>query len=342
MIYMKENYTAVTDFPLILKPYFENLKIGVFDIETTGLSPEYCRFILGGVVTAAEPDENIPDGELLAEQYFAETPDDEKAALEACMEKLSRLDVVVTFNGERFDMPFVRRRLAEYGLEDKYDIPYNFDLYRMINKFSELRKVMPNLKQKTVENFFGLWSTRSDEISGAESVELYEQWVCYGEQAVLDKILLHNLDDIKQLARLVPIVKKADIHRGMSNMGFPVGNLTVNAIRIEEGRIIIGGIQRRNPFNYNGYDYEGKGIDIVFDAFDRNFSCAVPLRRAGELTVIDVEKLLDDYSTLTKYPAYGSGYLVIKNGKAFNYDVINIFIIKLMNEIQNKLAEEVR
>lgn len=338
---MKEEYMADTAFPTILKPYFESLKIGVFDIETTGLSPEYCSFVLGGIVSQADGADSIYDGELTAEQYFAENLDDERAALEACMQKLEKLDVVVTFNGERFDIPFIKRRLKEYGLEDKYDIPYNFDLYRMINKFSELRKVMPNLKQKTVENFFGLWSSRSDEISGAESVELYEQWVCYGEQAVLDKILLHNLDDIKQLERLVPIVRKADVHRGMSNMGFPAGKLTVNAIRIEENRMTIAGMQRRKAFNYTGYDYEGKGIDIIFDVYDKTFSCAVPLKRVNDIVVIDAEKLLDDDSTLRKYPSYGSGYVVIKSGKVYNYDVINFFIIRLMNEIQKKLEKEI-
>ena len=52
MIYVNEKYNTEVEFPRILAQYFEGLKIGVFDIETTGLSPDYCAFILGGLGTA--------------------------------------------------------------------------------------------------------------------------------------------------------------------------------------------------------------------------------------------------------------------------------------------------
>lgn len=336
MIYLNEKIWLDTDFPGILKPYFENLKIGVFDIETTGLSPERCRFILGGLISPLEECDNVPDGDILAEQFFAESRGDEETALEACMKRLSELDVVVTYNGVRFDMPFIQRRAAEYGLKTKYDMPYNFDLYRMINKFSELRRVMPNLKQKTVENFFGLWQTRTDEIDGAESVELYDQWEKFGEREVLEKILLHNSDDIKQLARLVPIVKKADVHRGMSNMGFPAGNLTVNGIRIEENRMIVSGLQRRGGISYYDYDACGGNVSMRFDGEKRDFTCAFSARQIDGLLILDLEKLLKDYEGLKRYPWCESGYLVIRQGKEYNYDVINGFIRMFLNEFQNK------
>ena len=43
----------------------------------------------------------------------------------------------------------------------------------MLNGHSPIKRFVPNLKQKTVENYMGLWQSRDDEISGAESVELY-------------------------------------------------------------------------------------------------------------------------------------------------------------------------
>ncbi|MBQ2747324.1 MAG: ribonuclease H-like domain-containing protein [Firmicutes bacterium] len=341
MIYLDEKIWADTDFPSVLKPYFENLKVGIFDIETTGLSPDRCRFILGGLVTGADDCDYLPDGDLLVEQFFAETKADEEAALDACMKRLSELDVVITYNGARFDMPFIMRRAQEYGLEGKYDMPYNFDLYRMINKFSELRKVMPNLKQKTVENFFGLWQTRTDEIDGAESVELYEEWEKYGEKEVLEKILLHNSDDIKQLAKLVPIVKKADVHRGMANMGFPCGNLTVCGTRVEKDRMIVSGIQRRGSINYYNYDADASSgnAGLAFDGTKRDFTVTFPARCIEDLLILDLEKLLGDYDELKKHPWCESGYLVIRQGKEYNYDVINKFIRMFLMEFQKKLAE---
>lgn len=339
MIYLNETIFADTSFPAVLKPYFENLKVGIFDIETTGLSPDRCKFILGGLVTGDGDD--IPDGDLLVEQFFAETRNDEEAALEACLKRLSELDVVITYNGTRFDMPFILRRAEEYNLCGKYALPYNFDLYRMINKFSELRKVMPNLKQKTVENFFGLWTDRTDEIDGAESVELYDEWERFGEKEVLEKILLHNSDDIKQLAKLVPIIIKADVHRGMANMGFPAGNLTVCGIRIEKDRMIVSGIQRKDAFSYYNYDADlfGGEAGLAFDGVKKEFTVTFPAKCVEDLLVLDLEKLLNDYEELKKYPWCESGFLVIKQGKEYHYDVINTFIRMFLLELQEKLME---
>ena len=44
-----------------------------------------------------------------------------------------------------------------------------------------------------------------------------DSWERRGEREVLEKILLHNSDDVMQLTKLVPIVRKADVHRAMSN-----------------------------------------------------------------------------------------------------------------------------
>ncbi len=355
MIYVNEKYNTNAEFPRILAPYFDGLKIGVFDIETTGLSPDYCAFILGGLGTAdrevsmicgseaadgSEYAAAFPEGAMKIEQFFAESRYEEETALDRCMEALSGLDVVITYNGTRFDMPFVKARAARYGLDCLHDMPHNLDLYHIINKFSELRKVLPNLKQKTVENFFGLWSTRTDEIDGGESVALYERWERRGERDVLEKILLHNSDDVMQLTKLTPIVKKADVHRAMSNIGFPVKNLSVNAIRMElsgSGQLIVSGIQRRNPISYYSYDASGSESDIAFDDRRAEFSCTVPLRRAGGLTVIDLDKVLPDHTELAELPAYESGFLIVKQNEEYKYAEINhfirLFLMKVLEEL---------
>ena len=354
MIYVNEKYNTEAEFPRILAPYFEGLKAGVFDIETTGLSPDYCAFILGGLGTSDSAA--FPEGTMKIEQFFAETRYEEETALDRCMEALSGLDAVITYNGTRFDMPFVKSRAVRYGLDTAYDMPHNLDLYHIINKFSELRKVLPNLKQKTVENFFGLWDTRTDEIDGGESVRLYERWERRGEREVLEKILLHNSDDVMQLTKLVPIVRKADVHRAMSNIGFPVKNLSVNAIRMETagagaaggslqtsrmsgagGRLLVSGVQRRKPVSYYSYDAAGSKCDIAFDDRGAEFSFTVPLRRAANVTVIDLEKVLPDHGELAQLPAYESGFLIVKQDEDYKYAEINhfirLFLMKVLEEL---------
>ena len=342
MIYIDEGYNTNTEFPTILQPYFDGLTVGVFDIETTGLSPDFCHFILGGLGQAKEG--GLPEGELRIRQFFAESRHEEEAALDRCLLELSKIDAVITYNGTRFDMPFLKRRAAEYGFDAMYDIPHNFDLYHMINKFSELRKILPNLKQKTVETFFGLWDTRSDEIDGGESVALYEIWERWGERTVLEKILLHNSDDVMQLTKLIPIVRKADVHRAMSNIGFPVNHLTVNGIRIEltgndssraafGGRLLISGIQRHRPHRYYSYALGEHDCDIAFDDKSAEFYCAVPLRRAGSLVVLDLDRLLPEHEELLASPFYESGFLVIKQEEHYQYAEINHFIRLFLKRI---------
>ena len=58
--------------------YFKGLKIGFFDIETTGLKADRTELILSGIA--------IPDGDtLVAKQFLADGPDDEAAVIEATL-----------------------------------------------------------------------------------------------------------------------------------------------------------------------------------------------------------------------------------------------------------------
>lgn len=338
MLYIEGTYNVNTEFPQILKTYFEGLKVGIFDIETTGLDPARSKFILGGLAYA---EEGFPEGEIKIEQYFAEKPEEEKEALEKCLEALSKLDVVITYNGTRFDMPYIKYRAAQYGIGFKYDMPHNLDLYYVINKFSELRKMLPNLKQKTVENYFGLWETRTDEISGAESIELYSEYVKTGDKELLDKILLHNSDDVMQLTKLVPIVKKADVHRAMSNLGFPVGNLSTKCLEASADRLFVSGTQRKNAFSYYSYAMEEGDCDMTFDKIEEEFQCSIPFGYAdgADLFYIDLESVLPEHDALKDSHAYESGYLVIRRNDEFDYEAINSFVRELLKNICAKYGE---
>ena len=132
----------------VLDFYIGNIpdkKIGVLDIETTGFSPQTCNFILGGLLIYKK------DG-VLVKQYFAESIDEEAAALKAFLDDVAQLDLIITYNGKHFDIKFLQTRMAELGILRDYQFPFNLDIYLVLNGHSSLRKVLPNLKQKTVEN----------------------------------------------------------------------------------------------------------------------------------------------------------------------------------------------
>ena len=152
----------------VLDMYFGGLDLCVYDIETTGLFPRNDRIMLTGLLT-------ISNGRATAEQFFAETLNDEKAVLEATLAVLKRADLVLTYNGRSFDMPFTATRAAKYGL--KCDLPYDLDLFTVLSGYSEIKKFTGSLSQKSIEKFMGEAPGRDDRIDGRESIRLYEQYL---------------------------------------------------------------------------------------------------------------------------------------------------------------------
>ena len=281
--------------------YFKNLKIGVLDIETTGLNPSRNKFILGGLYT-------LEDKTL--HQFFAENRQEEKAALEAYIEELNKLDMVITYNGKHFDMPFIAKRAAFHGID--CSLPYNLDLYLVLNGHSPIKKFVPNLKQKTVENYMGLWQDRTDEISGGESVELYNEFERTQDPGLEEKILLHNSDDVLQLTRLIKVISKSDFHKAMYHLGFPAGPLTISKIRLEKNTLTISGTQRALDIDYVGFAYGDWPVESHFDRRESAFCMKFPLIRDSGLAIIDLKAAGIDCSAFEIYPACSSGFLAIE------------------------------
>ena len=162
-------YQHKTDFfsSKILDRYFEGMRLGIFDIETLGLSPERAECVLAGLMKVA------PDGSCTMRQYFAESAREEAQLLNKLFTDLNGFDYLLTYNGKHFDLPFITKRAQRLGLAESRVRPYNLDLYLCLNGHSEIRNILPSLKQKSVEAYMGLAPARGDEIDGKESITLY-------------------------------------------------------------------------------------------------------------------------------------------------------------------------
>ena len=302
--------------------YFGDMDIGILDIETTGLSPKNSAFVLGGLASPA-------NNSLIAEQFFAENLSAEEKSLQQFWAHSAAKDVLITFNGQHFDIPFIKERLNKYG-SDISPVPFHLDLFLMVKNFSPIRKFLPNLKQKSIENYMGLWQYRKDEISGAESVDLYYRFLTEKTNEIKEKILLHNHDDIVQLYRLLKVIEKCDLHRALFNMGFPIKVndtlLVVENITLKGGQLKIRGRQNRTPLEYQCYDYNGNMCYMHFNKNAGTFQIDLPLIEQSGLTLIDLEALDMSDSALTKYPACQEGFLILRSGETINYLEINHFI----------------
>ncbi|MDO4518617.1 MAG: ribonuclease H-like domain-containing protein [Bacillota bacterium] len=317
MEHIIEKWVEETSSNPLWEFYFGDMKVGVLDIETTGLSPRYNQFILGGLY-------DVSRGEI--HQVLAQSRDEEGEALRSFMDLVGDFDVLVTYNGKSFDMPFLRDRCEKLGVSYSGLKPYHLDLYIILRSYSDLRSFLPNFKQKTVENFMGLWNTRSDEISGRESVELYNHYELTRDLIARDKILLHNNDDVRQLFRLIASVNKCDINRGMRNYGFPikVGEqfFVVEDSRIDRETLVYSG-RCSVDFAYSCYEVGSEVAEIRCQ--DGRFKFRLPLICKQGLSVLDLDGLSMDSEPFRVYPIYSDGFVAVSDSKDENDRVINHF-----------------
>ena len=314
--------------------YFGGCKICVLDIETTGLAPGSSHFVLGSLLSFEENDE------VRLRQYFAEDIYEEKQLLAEYAEEAKKYDVLLTYNGRHFDTPFLLSRADKLEL-DIFDMPYNLDLYLVLNGHSSLRKLLPNLKQKTVEDFMGLWYCRSDKISGAESARLYMEYLYLKEiyedaGRCVELMLLHNRDDVLQLGKLLPVIEKTDFHKAMYALGFPViangRKLFVEKIRFDGNCLKAAGTQAAGQNGSSPVDFisYGDGMSGCAAQFEKNhsaFEISFPIIKKSGLAIMDLQNLpFDICGELSGFPNFESGYLVLKNKDDVKYAEANCFI----------------
>lgn len=310
----------------LMDQYFGNRPFAVFDIETTGLSPAYCKVILSGILL-------MDGGEAKVIQLFADQPDDEKALLEETLRILDAVDYVITYNGRHFDIPFVEKRAKKHGL--KFHPPYDLDLYQIVSGHSPLREVLPSLKQKSLEVFMGLADSRDDEISGGESVALYERYMASRSFDLERRILLHNHDDVIQLYRLLPIITRTDFHRAMFRQGFLAGRFHITKVQLAGRDLHVEGIQMKEPLDFISFPTDARPYTLIMNRASRSFELQIPGQTEAGALYLDALAVLGETAVqkIEKYPSVVNGYLITQDHKTTNYMEINAFLKAFFEEL---------
>jgi uncharacterized protein YprB with RNaseH-like and TPR domain len=324
------NHDEVFYSSAVFDAYFGDLRLGVFDIETTGLSAERSKIVLGGILT---PDLKS----VRLRQFFSEGGHEESELLDLYAEALSSVDVLFSYNGNHFDIPFTNARLARHHRPPVFGGCLSLDMYRIISSHSDLRAFLPNLKQKTVEDYLGLWRDRQDRISGADSVSLYYEYMATKKPELLQYILLHNSDDLLQLARILRIFDKLNLHKILAHTGFPVKyedtTVFVDKILLRHDALEFSGRYTALPFDYVLFDE-------VFQASFENDTCrfriSVPCRCRQRAVFADLHDLNIDAPALWAHPACRHGYLILKRDAAPLYDSINCLVRSVLQKLLSK------
>lgn len=173
------------------------------DIETEGLTRDRDAVFLVGVLLGGEEFDTLTQWILPAPEPAAE-----RELLECVAARIAGHSLL-TFNGEAFDLPFLAHRAQKRGV--LWPEIISRDLYaqlRRIRKFLAL----PNLKLKTVEHELGI--SRKDELSGAQVAQLYRH---ADRPDILEKLLLHNREDVLYTARLLAYFERVEADMSFSH-----------------------------------------------------------------------------------------------------------------------------
>jgi len=167
-----------------------------FDIETTGFSGDFNNvYLIGCVYVRAQTARFI--------QWFADTRESEAQVIESFFSFLKSFSVLVHFNGDTFDLPFLLKRCKKLGLPYTFDHIASVDIYKRIKPYKK-HLGLDSLKQKSIETFLGIG--REDVFSGGQLIAVYEDYLKTKEEELLHLLLLHNEDDLKGMPKLLPIL----------------------------------------------------------------------------------------------------------------------------------------
>lgn len=209
-----------------------------FDIETTGFSPNNTILYLIGCAYYRDNTWNLI-------QWFADDNMSEKKILHSFFDFIKDFKILVHFNGDGFDIPYIQKKCLKLGLDYTFDEIESYDIYKKILPYKKLFK-LENFKQKTLEQFLHI--SRKDVYSGGELIQVYANYLglkkleqlksrnheispvtnleeriqskknsaaaTSNSDEALSLLLLHNEEDIKGMLSLTNILSYIDLFDG--------------------------------------------------------------------------------------------------------------------------------
>ena len=148
-----------------------------FDIETTGLSQRMDKITVVGIYDGREVKSYIKD-----------------INLDDIVEEFSKYRLLVSFNGARFDLPFIKSEFPEIEFKQLHvDLMY------------PLRRIGYNGGLKNIEKLLGI--SRSEDTEGLTGFDAVRLWKQYerGDVEALDRLVEYNKEDIMNLKTIIEL-----------------------------------------------------------------------------------------------------------------------------------------
>lgn len=224
----------------------------ILDIETTGLSRKNDLIITMGLLYGSYD-------EVVTEQYFAESLTDEVKLIEKFLERIKSFETVLTYNGDSFDLPFIRKKINFYGFED-----FNakqIDLYKTVRKYKDILGLQKT-NQKEVENY--LCIERRESLKGSDVALLYKNFLLKGASS--EEIILHNKYDLINLHK---ILKIEEVIADKMTVETDLGAFTIKDFNVNKNLLtLIGATSCKNIFyNRDNYEMQVRGNTFTLAIF---------------------------------------------------------------------------
>lgn len=151
--------------------------VAFFDIETTGLSPARDRITVVGIYDGNEPKMYVRG-----------------INLDDIVEEFSKYRLLVSFNGARFDIPFIKSEFPELEFKQLH-----------IDLMYPLRRIGYGGGLKNIEKVLGI--CRSEDTDGMDGFDAVRLWRQYekGDKGALDLLLKYNREDIVNLKTIIEL-----------------------------------------------------------------------------------------------------------------------------------------
>jgi uncharacterized protein len=157
-------------------PVFSD-SVAFFDIETTGLSQRMDKITVVGIYDGGEVKSYIRG-----------------INLDEIVEEFSKYSLLVSFNGTRFDLPFIKSEFPEIEFKQLH-----------IDLMYPLRRIGYSGGLKNIEKLLGI--PRSEDTEGMTGFDAVKLWRQYekGDHEALSKLIKYNREDIVNLKTIIEL-----------------------------------------------------------------------------------------------------------------------------------------
>ncbi len=205
--FSNDDFPIDTQIIFSILQHYPHIKNGVFfDIETTGFSAEKNALYLIGCCW-------FEDDQWKLVQWLANTPTNEEQTqiIQQFFNCISKFKTLISYNGHTFDLPFISKKCKILNLDYTISSWEHIDLFMVFRPLKSLLK-LDNLKLKTIEKFLGIH--REDIYSGGALIPIYESYTKTFSEQLLELLLLHNYEDIKDMLFVLPLYAYLNLAQG--------------------------------------------------------------------------------------------------------------------------------